>query len=205
MSEYNQHSHYGVNYGSQNQTNAPYLPPYPNQYSQTNDGGSGQLNYIPNYDANVNAGAYGYNQSMPGFNTASVTSVGPPLPIYQGWNQDPIPLPTYNAPPNNMYNNQSYNNYPQAYPPISQQQSYQPNPQVAKPFSEREVGDSDYGNGYAPPNHTPIIYSSAQYRGADGKGYVDMGHLAAYPTPQDAVPISGNRPGKPLLQHLLGL
>jgi len=194
MSEYNQHSHYGVNYGSQNHTNAPYLPPYPNQYSQTNDGGSAQQNYIPNYD--VNAAGYGYNQSVPGFNPTSVASVVPPLPIYQGWNQDPMPLPTYNAPSGNMYSNQNYSSFPQPYPSIPQHQAYQPNPRVGKPYDDRKVSDTDYSTAYAPPNHTPVIYSSAQYRGADGNGYVDTAHRAVYPTPQDAASIPVNRSGE---------
>jgi len=188
MSEYNQQPHYGVNYGSQNQTNTPYLPPYPNQYSQPNDSGSSQQNYVPNYD--VNAAAYGYNQSMPGFNTAVAASTVPPLPIYQGWNQDTIPLPTYNAPPNNIYNNQNYPNYSQPYPPIPQQ-NYQPNPQLGKSYNE-----IDHSNGYAPPNHTPVIYSSAQYRGSDGNGYIDTAHRAVYSAPQDAAPLSITRIGK---------
>jgi len=198
MSEYNQHPHYGVNYGSQNQTNAPYLPPYPNQYSQTDSAGGGssaQQNYNPNYD--VNSAAYGYNQSVPGFNTTSVATVVPPLPIYQGWNQDPLPLPNYNPPPNTMYNNQNYNNYSQQYTPIPQHQSYQPSPQVGKPYDDREVSEADYNNRYAPPKHTPVIFSSAQYRGSDGNGYVDTTHRAVYPPPQDTVPSPANRPSRP--------
>jgi hypothetical protein len=196
MSDYPSTPHYGANYGGQNQPNPPYLPPaYPNQYSQSDDGHMGQHQYAPNYVANM--AAYGYNGVAPGFSAAALAAAAPPLPIYQGWNQDPVPLPPYNTQHNTMqqtgYTASTYNDYPQHYAPP--QQSYQHNIPQAKPYDEGEVSEGEFDGGYAPQNPTPVDYGATQYGANGGNGYVDTAQRAVYAPP----PAQASRPGETTL------
>lgn len=191
MSDYPSTPLYGANYG-QNQPNPPYVPPaYPNQYSQPDDGHMGQHQYAPSYDSNM--AAYGYNGAVPGFSAAALAAGAPPLPIYQGWNQDPVPLPPYNAQSNMQhtgYTTNAYNNYPQQYPPPPQ--NYQQNIQPAKPYDEGEVSEGEFEGAYTPQNSTHVNYGANQYSGNGGNvgnGYVDTAHRAVYaPPPIQAAP-----------------
>jgi hypothetical protein len=195
MSDYPSAPHYGTNYGQ----NQQYIQPtYPNQYSQPDDGQMGQHNYAQNYDANMSA--YGYNGAIPGFSAANLAAGAPPLPIYQGWSQDPNPIPSYSAPQNTVlhtgYPANSYNNYQQHYPPVpphSYQQNIQP---PAKPYDEGEVSEGEFDGGYAPPNPNPVDYGANQY---GGNGYLDTAHRAVYARNQDPPSIPVSRPGMHML------
>jgi hypothetical protein len=199
MSEYPSTPHYGANYGGQNQQNPPYLPPtYPNQYPQTDEGHIGQLQYAPSYDANISS--YGYNGAVPGFSAAALAPGAPPLPLYQGWNQDPVPLPVYNAPLNNMqhsgYAVHPYDRYPQQYPPATSQSNYHQHISPTKQFDEGEVSEGEFDNGHAPSNSATMDYASAQYAGNGGNGYIDTAHRAVYARSQDPPPPQVHRPSK---------
>jgi len=199
MVDYPQQPHYGASYG---QANNPYQPPlYPNQYVQPNDGHTADNQYVANY--NQNMGAYGYNAAIPGFNAAALASAPTPLPIYQGWNQDPMPLPAYTAPqntmPNNGYSAPSYNNYVPPYPPVPQP-AYQQNTQPAKPYDESDMNGGSYNNGYAAPavpqQKAPYNAKASAFPSNDGNGYTDTAHRAVYARNQDAAPPQNSRPGK---------
>jgi len=193
-------------YGGPNQTNAPYLPPtYSNQYSQQDNSHTGQASYAQNYDPNMTA--YGYNGSVPGFSAAALASGAPPLPIYQGWNQDPIPLPAYTAPQNNMqhpgyavnpYHPNNYS-YQQQYPAPSavQQHSYPQHEQQAKPFDEGEVSEGEYDDGYNPTNPAPVEHGSNHYYGNDATGYVDTAPRPVFAGGQDPASVQSGRIGMP--------
>jgi hypothetical protein len=149
----------------------------------------GQHQYAQNYDANM--AAYGYNGAVPGFSAASLASGAPPLPIYQGWNQDPAPLPPYTAPQGVVqhtgYAPHPYHNYAQHYPSVPQH-NYQQNMPHAKPYDEGEVSEGEYEQEYVaqPP---PIDYSINQYGVNGGNGYMDTAHRAVYARGQDPAPV----------------
>jgi hypothetical protein len=92
-----------------------------------------------NYDASM--AAYSYNRSIPGFSAAAVASGVPPLPIYQGWNQDAMPLPPYTAPSNHSqysgYGGAAQTNA-QYYQPVGQQ-NYHQNTASAKSFEQADL------------------------------------------------------------------
>jgi len=138
MSDYPPTPSYGASYGARDQTNPPYLPPtYPNQYLQGDDGHTENIG--SSYDASMSA--YAYNRSIPTFSAAAVASGVPPLPIYQGWNQDAMPLPPYTAPHNPSqytgYGGSSQSNA-QYYQPAGQQ-NYHQNTGIAKPLEQTDL------------------------------------------------------------------
>ncbi|KAE9365161.1 hypothetical protein N431DRAFT_430676 [Stipitochalara longipes BDJ] len=191
MSEY-QTTPYGTSYSARDQPNPPYLPPtYPNQYLQGDDGRTGHMG--ANYDTSV--AAYSYNRAIPGFSAAAVASGVPPLPIYQGWNQDSMPLPPYTAP----HNPSQYTGYggtpqvnPQYYQPIGQQ-TYAPNAAVAKPFEQTDLSEGEFEDVGASINTPPIGYGSNHYHGSDGTGYMDSAQRAVYSRAQDYSPQSAHQ------------
>jgi hypothetical protein len=151
-----------------------------------------------NYDTSVNA--YGYNRTIPPFSAAAVAAGVPPLPIFQGWNQDSIPLPPYNPPPYTAppaQNAAHYNGYsgnmhtPSYYQPASQSNYTQP--QVPKLF-EQELDEGEFEDGVA-TNTPPVGYASTQYRASDGTGYVDSAQRAVNSKPQENSP-QESYPGK---------
>lgn len=186
MSDYPPAPPYGAGYGSQPATHPSYLPPYPNQYMQQDDGHATQTHLASNYDTSVSA--YGYNSSIPGF-TAAVAPAAPLLPIYQGWNQDAIPLPTYSTPHSNMqYTGYGGNTYQssQSYsaPP---QQTYHSSTQHAAPYDEGELseGEFDVYRGQNTGAAASASYGSSYYHGNDGSGYMNSAHRAVFPGGQD--------------------
>jgi len=173
MSEYPATPSYGMGYGAQDQTNPPYLPPtYPNHYLQQDDGRMGQAGMPSSYDASMST--YGYNGATPSFSASAVASGVPPLPIYQGWNQDPVPAPPY-AP---THTTQQYGGYsngvhqnPQYYAPT--QPTYQQNQPASRPYDEGELSEGEFEGA------TPA-YGTNQYRANDGKGHVDTAQGSGY-------------------------
>jgi hypothetical protein len=185
MSNYPPAPPYGA-YGNQPQTNPPYLPPsYPTQYVQPDDGHAAQTHIASNY----NASAYGYNNSIPGFSAGSLAPVAPPLPIYQGWNQDALPLPSYSTPQNNVqytgYGGNTYQTQQPYAPP--QPQIYHQNTQQVAPYDEGELseGEFDTYGGQGTGGAAPADYGSNYYQGHDGTGYTNTAHRAVYPSGQD--------------------
>lgn len=195
MSSYTPTPSYGLNYGAREQQNPPYLPPtYPNQYMQAADSHTSQGQMGNNYDASMNA--YAYNRAIPSFSAAAVASGVPPLPIFQGWNQDAIPLPPYNLPPAvpapapqyNPYGNTPQNTgfYPPPPPPPPPQPTYQQN-HIQKPF-EPDLSEGEFEDGGRATRTPPVGQSSGFYRGNGGNGYVDTAHRAVYSKTQDYSP-----------------
>jgi hypothetical protein len=190
MSDYPSTPSYGTGYGGRDQTNPPYLPPaYPNQYAQGDDGRTGHMG--TNYDASM--AAYAYNRAIPNFSAAAVASGVPPLPIYQGWNQDPVPLPPYSA-PHHPSQYTGYGGAPQVnsqfYQPMGHQ-NYPQNTGAGKPFEQTDLSEGEFEDAGASINTPPIGYGSNQYRGNDGTGYMDTAQRAVYSRPQDYSPQSG--------------
>jgi hypothetical protein len=193
MSDYPPHP-YGAGYGARDHGNPPYLPPtYPNQYLQTEDGRTvqGQVHAASNYDA------YGYNRAIPAFSAAAVASGVPPLPIYQGWNQDSIPLPPYTAPSNPTqyagYTDSSQHNT-QYYPVVSQT-GYQPPVTAPRPFEQGELSEGEFEDGAVATNTPPAGYGTTRYHGNDGTGYIDNAQRAVYSRTQDYSPHQSSYPG----------
>lgn len=190
MSDYPSAPLYGASYGARDQTNPPYLAPtYSNQYPHGDDGRTGHMG--TNYDASM--AAYSYNRAIPGFSAAAVASGVPPLPIYQGWNQDAMPLPPYSAP----HNPSPYTGYVSApqvnaqyYQPMGHQ-SYHQNTGVAKPFEQTELSEGEFEDTGVLINTPPVGYGTNQYRGNDGAGYMDTAQRAVYSQAQDYSPQSG--------------
>ena len=146
-----------------------------------------------NYDTSMSA--YGYNGAIPGFSAAAVASGVPPLPIFQGWNQDSIPLPPYtspqNAPQYAEYSDGSHHNA-QYFPPV-EPQHYQHSTQAAKPFDNGELSEGEFEDNSFPGNTAPVSYGINQYQG--NGGYVDTAHRAVYSRSQDFSPAQGPHPG----------
>lgn len=200
MSDYPATPHYGANYGGQNQQNPPYLPPtYPNQYPQTDESHMPQHQYAPSYDADVSG--YGYNGGVPGFSAAALAAGAPPLPIYQGWHQDPASLPAYNPTHNNIqhvgYGAPLYDGFPQQYPPPAPQQtqhSYQQHLPTTKTYDEGEVSEGDFDGRYT--QKSAVNQYASQYPGNGGNGYIDTAHRAVYTRSQDPIPLQAHRTSK---------
>jgi hypothetical protein len=190
MSDYPRAPPYGASYGG-HQPNAAYPPTYPNQpYPQVATSHPGSSQYAQGYDTPMSA--YGYNQQpLPAFGAASMPSGVPPLPIFQGWNQDPTPLPTYTNPQNSMpyssYPGTSYSSAPQ-YPP-AEQQSYAQNLQYSNLDDEGEPSGGEYDDTYAPTNPALVGYGSTQYPGPGGAGYMGTAQRAVYSRAQPHVPL----------------
>lgn len=172
---------YGGSYHDQG--NPPYLPPtYPNQYMQTDNShaAQSQANATSNYDA------YGYNRAIPAFNPVAVPSVSP-VPIFQGWNQDSLPLPPYTAPSNTTsypgYSSAPQHNSPY-YPSVNLASYQQPLPTAPRSFDQRELSEGEFDERAATTNTPPVGYGAPQYRGNEGVSYGDNAQRAIYPKPQ---------------------
>ncbi|RDL41503.1 uncharacterized protein BP5553_01482 [Venustampulla echinocandica] len=179
MSDYPPNPSYGLNYGAQDPANPPYLPPtYPAQYLQPDDGRMAHTNLASNYDA------YGYNNAVPAFNPTPMGSAVPPVPIYQGWNQDPAPLAPYNPHsgpqypgyPDNAHHNSPYYPQPQAV--------YQPPPHAARHYDEGEVSEGEFEVNAGRMNNAPAAYGASQFRSNDSPAYVEPSQRPSYPRPQ---------------------
>jgi len=186
MSDYPPTPSYGANYGAQG--NPPYLPPtYPNQYLQ-DDGHTGQGHIASNYDASM--AAYAYNRNVSAFSAAAVASGVPPLPIYQGWNQDAIPLPPYTTPNNGpqygSYTDNAHQNN-QYYQPVSQP-NYQQNLHAVKHYESNDLSEGEFEDGAIATDTPPVGYHSGHYGGNDGTGYHDTAQRAIYSRTQDYSP-----------------
>jgi hypothetical protein len=136
--------------------------------------------------------AYAYNRAIPTFSAAAVASGVPPLPIYQGWNQDAIPLPPYTTP----HNPSQYTGYgggsqanAQYYQPIGQQ-NYHQNTGVVKPFEQSDLSEGEFEDAGASTNTPPVGYGSGHYQRNDGTGYMDTAQRAVYSRAQDYGPQS---------------
>lgn len=201
MSDYPQQPHYGAGYGAPaNQYPPP--PVYSNQYVQPNTGTAPEGQYMPQYEQNMaqNMNQYAYNGAVPGFNPPALQAAPTSLPIYQGWNQDSVPLPTYTAPQNPIQHNGYVappynNNYSQPYPQNTHntyQQIIQPQP--TKQYNEVETGKGNFDDGYGGQSNIPVHYGPKpiQYALNDGNGFTDTAHRAVYARNQDSVPKSRN-------------
>ncbi|KAH8646374.1 hypothetical protein BGZ60DRAFT_570702 [Tricladium varicosporioides] len=160
---------YGMGYGAHDQSNSSYIPPtYPAQYMPQNDGRMAQGNMPASYDAPMSS--YGYNGPTPSFSATAIASGVPPLPIYQGWNQDAVPMPLYqpaNGPAYNPYPENTHPNPPYYTP--SNQHAYQQNTLITKPFDEGEVSEGEFEPAAA--SIPPTSYASDQYRPNDRGEY----------------------------------
>jgi hypothetical protein len=187
MSDYPPTPSYGANYGAQG--NPPYLPPtYPNQYLQE-DGRAGQGHIASNYDASM--AAYGYNRNVSAFGAAAVATGVPPLPIYQGWNQDAIPLPPYttlhNGPQYGSYTDNSLQNN-QYYQPLVSQPNFQQNLHAVKHYESNDLSEGEFEDGAIATNTPPVGYHPGHYGGNDVTGYHDTAQRAIYSRTQDYSP-----------------
>lgn len=179
MSDYPPTPSYGANYGSRDQANPPYLPPtYPNQYMQPDDGRTAPGHMASNYDASMSA--YAYNRALPAFSAAAVASGVPPLPLYQGWNQDPIPLPPFN-PPQNPVQYPPHNNNPQfgsQFYASYGHPSYHSNAHTAKPYEQGELSEGEFEDNGQATNTPPAPYGVSHY--TNGTNYGDSSASAGY-------------------------
>lgn len=180
MSNYPSTPSYGGNYGARDQTNPTYLPPtYPNQYLQGDDGRASQGQMGADYDASMSA--YDYNRAVPTFSASAVAAGVPPLPIFQGWNQEAVPLPPYTTPQNTSqytgYGNDYQANAPYYQQPMVQQ-PYHHHTGVAKPFEQNDLSEGEFEDVAGSTNTPPVGYGSTSYRANDGVGYMDIAHRA---------------------------
>lgn len=199
MSEY---PYYGATYGSRDQTNPQsYLPPtYPNStpFYQQNDGRPVQPSMNQAYDNTM--AAYGYNQHIP-YSAPTVQTNLPPMPSFQGWNQDNPALSHYSAHPQSMqsygaYNQQNYNQNSQYYAPVgvpSAQPTYQSQAPAYGNAGDREMSEGEYDDGSAHITHPPATAlvgasGSNNYHGNDGNGFLDTAHRAVYSQSQNNSP-----------------
>ncbi|KAL2062422.1 hypothetical protein VTL71DRAFT_6688 [Oculimacula yallundae] len=187
MSEYPSTPSYPTGYGARDQTNPPYLPPaYPNQYMQADDGQQGQMS--SHYDSSLSA--YGYNRSIPSFSASAVAAGVPPLPIFQGWNQDSVPLPPYTTPNNGAqysgYSNSAQHSTPYYQPPT--QPAYQHQLPGGKPFEQGDVDEGEFEEPSSAAYNPSDAYGAPQYRENGGTGYVDTAQRAVYSKPKDYSP-----------------
>lgn len=190
MSDYPAAPSYGVNYGaqdhSQNQSNPAYLPPtYPAQYMQQDDGRIGHGNMSSSYDASMSG--FGYNGPAPSFSASAIATGVPPLPIYQGWNQDSIPLPPYSAHNSQQYSGYSdtnaQNNHHNSQYYISQP-SYQPPPQVSQPYDEGEVSEGEFKGNSRQMNNSTATHGANQYSVNERTNYGEQHGIYTVPTTQ---------------------
>ncbi|PBP25412.1 hypothetical protein BUE80_DR003830 [Diplocarpon rosae] len=160
---------YGAPY--REQPGPPYLAPaYTPQYMQPDQ--SQQEQIAPHYDAS--ATAFAYNRSAPSFSASAVASGVPPLPIFQGWNQESIPLPTYTGYENNV--NPQYFRQPNR--PSFQQHASDVNNSHGK-MSEGEFDNNSMAA------QTSTGYGATQYRENGRTGYSDTVQRAVYSKPED--------------------
>lgn len=180
MSDYPSTPSYGANYGARDQANPPYLPPtYPNQYMQQDNGRAAQGHMAQNYDTSMSA--YAYNNALPSFSAAAVASGVPPLPLFQGWNQDTVPLPPFNQqqnaiqypPPNN--NSQFGSQY---YPSYSHP-SYPSNAQTPKRYEQGELSEGEFEDNGQATITPPVGYGVSHYTNV-AANYGDSSTSAGY-------------------------
>ncbi|KAF8858811.1 hypothetical protein BDZ45DRAFT_673742 [Acephala macrosclerotiorum] len=178
MSNYPQQPSYGTSYGSRDQANPPYLPPYSNQYMQADDGHEAQGHMASNYDTSMSA--YAYNRALPAFSAAAVASGVPPLPIYQGWNQDATPLPPFTTPHNSAQYSNFGNNTPNGsqYYPTPSHQSYLSQPQSTKRYEQRELSEGEFEDAGNATNTPPVGYGA--YSGNNSITYKENMQHAGY-------------------------
>ncbi|KAF7955091.1 uncharacterized protein EAE97_000350 [Botrytis byssoidea] len=196
MSDY---PYYGAAYGNRDQSNNPPYPTYSNHsaYYPQDDGRSGQHAMTQGYD---NTMAYGYNQQqLPNYSAPAMQNNIPPVPVFQGWNQENSSMPQYNAAPQGMhsyagYNHQNYAQNSQYYAPVAAPQPAYHSQTPAygnvenREMSEGEFDDTSAHMRSAAPNASIGAPGSRHYRGNDGTGYLDTAHRAVYPTGQDPAP-----------------
>lgn len=159
-------------YGAQDHSQAPsYLPPQPYpQYGMQTQPDNGRIGQAQgNMSSSYDASGYGYNGPpapvpAPLFSASTLASGVPPLPIYQGWNQDSMPLPPFNPSDNQQYmgyadtNAQNAHHNSQYYVGQPSQSSYQPNrqpmQQASQLYDEGEVSESEFrANSHQMNNH----------------------------------------------------
>lgn len=196
MSDYPSTPSYPPGYGVRDQQIPPYLPPtYPNQYLQADDSQQGQM--ASHYDTSMSA--YGYNRSIPSFSASAVAAGVPPLPIFTGWNQDSVPLPSYNTTPNNGaqysgYANNAHHSTPYYQPPS--QPAYQHQMPGGKHYDQGDLDEGEFEDqtnaAHAPSN----VYGASQFRESGGTGYVDTAQRAVHSKPRDYSPQHSSHSGK---------
>jgi hypothetical protein len=184
MANYPNAPAYGVNYGAQDQTHPPYVPPaYPAQYMQPAIGPMGN-GMSASYD--VSNPMYEYSGTAP-FSASAIASGVPPLPIFHGWNQNQAPLPVYNAHAGQQYMNYSDQNaahsqhnsqyYVPQTPPV-----YQPVSQPPPVYDEGEVSESEF-DGRRHQLNNSAIYGGVQHPANDRTAYADSSQQAMYSAP----------------------
>lgn len=151
MSNY-PHNQYTGGYDAPEQSSNPYLPPtYTNQYYPP-----GNSQPVPNPPAAIPTyGGYAYHHAVPAFNSAGHTSDVSPVPLFQGWNQDPVLTPSYSTIPASAQTPfTGYNALPQGPPPYysqSAQSTYQHDTSTsAKPVDQAEMSEGEYEEGNIP-------------------------------------------------------
>ncbi|TGO89653.1 hypothetical protein BPOR_0099g00080 [Botrytis porri] len=147
-----------------------------------------------------NTMAYGYNQQqLPNYSAPAMQNNIPPVPVFQGWNQENSSMPQYNAAPQGMhsyagYNHQNYAQNSQYYAPVAAPQpTYHSQTPAYGNVKNREMSEGEYDDTSAhmhaaAPNASIGAPGSSHYRGIDGNGYLDTAHRAVYPTGQDPAP-----------------
>ncbi|CAG8972339.1 hypothetical protein HYALB_00005007 [Hymenoscyphus albidus] len=153
---------YGGNYGAQENVNSnpnpnpnpSYLPPtWPAQYMQAQPGDAGRIGQAQgNMASNFDGSMAGYNSypppPPPAFNLATVAP-----PIFQGWNQDSMPLPPYNPNNNQQYMGHADSNaqnahhnsqYYASHPTSAYQPNHQVMPPLSQPYDEGEVSENEF-------------------------------------------------------------
>ncbi|RDW62296.1 hypothetical protein BP6252_11729 [Coleophoma cylindrospora] len=183
MADYPQTPHYGSHFGHQSQS--PYVPPtYPNQYMQsTTHQIPGNYAYPVAQSMENTQSAYNYNQNIPG--TATAPGLNHQQPIYQGWNQEPMPSAPYTPQQPNLQN-------PSYGPSYYGQQNYQLPPQAQQQYSQYPAPgeDGELSEGEFEPRaaHTgplPSAYDQAPTWNSDRTGFVDTAHRAVFPRNQE--------------------
>ncbi|TVY73282.1 hypothetical protein LSUE1_G007927 [Lachnellula suecica] len=190
MSDYPATPFYGMGYGASDQNNPPYLPPtYPTQYLPQDDGRMGQAGMPSSYDASMST--HGYNGATPSFSASAIASGVPPLPIYQGWNSDPVPLPPY-APAQPVPQFSGYSNGPtqnSQYYSAPTQAPYQQSPQNSRPYDEGELSEGEFDGSTGPASanngRAQSAYGAKQSRAHEGTNYVDNAQRSGYFGAQD--------------------
>jgi hypothetical protein len=189
MADYPNAPAYDVNYGGQDQTHPPYVPPaYPAQYMQPADGRIGN-GMSSSYD--VSNPMYGYNGPA-SFSASAIASGVPPLPIFQGWNQNQAPLPVYNA-----HAGQQYMNYSDQNAQHSQHNSqyyvppnlpvYQPVSQPLPVYDEGEVSESEFDSRRRQLDNPTTSFGGIQYPAKDRTAYTDPAQQAMYSAPSEHI------------------
>jgi hypothetical protein len=178
MANYPQTPSYGAN---------PYLqPPYSNQYLQSEESRTNQGHMGGHFDNSMNG--YGYNRTVPTFSAAAVASGVPPLPIFQSWNQDSMPLAQYSNSQNAGQYSNGYNRDAQSqqhYPPLSQTNYQQHMPQSRALELESGEVEFDANANTMAANTTAVRYGASQYTGNEATGYVDTAQHAMYSGAQE--------------------